>query len=179
MIRAAMIAVIASGGLLALTAAAAPVRDGAVIVDSGSTNTSGYRIDVWSDGRAVLTLQDRMGNTHGAPKSFRVKRSVAARLFADLKAARDGNAKGEPCMKSASFGTTTRVSWHAWNSPDLDCPGDNPLVTALVRDLGAIRSASGVDTMLRTGVPFGPPHVQILPPASSAASPSPSPGTER
>jgi hypothetical protein len=28
----------------------AQARDGAAIVDSGSTNTAGYRIDVWSDG---------------------------------------------------------------------------------------------------------------------------------
>ena len=161
----ATIAVALTLGLLAVGAAAAPVRDGAAIVDSGSTNTSGYRIDFWSDGTGVLTLQNRLGVAQGGPKTFKASAAVARRLFADVKAARDGKATGSPCMKSASFGTTTHVIWHGWTSPDLDCSADNPLTAALAHDVGAIRTASGVDTLstLRRGFPGGPPHVEISP----------------
>lgn len=156
-------------GLVALCAAAAPSvpspsKDGASIVDSGSTNTGGYTIHVWSDGTAAVTYQSR---TDTAPftKSFTFSPSVAARFFIDLKAARDGKAQVERCMKSASFGTSTHVFWHGWTSPDLDCPPDDPLTSALLKDVNAIRSAGKVTAApLRGGMfPGGPPRVIVSP----------------
>ncbi|MBV8147460.1 MAG: hypothetical protein JO092_00045 [Candidatus Eremiobacteraeota bacterium] len=149
--------------LLIANASAAPARDGAVIVDSGSTNTAGYKIELWSDGSGTVTLQNRFGETHGAAKTFAVSSALAQRFFADLKAARDGNAVSEPCMKSASFGTTTHAQWHGWNSPDLDCPAGNGLTAALVSDVNAIRSASGIGTMPLHRPLQAPPHVEASP----------------
>jgi len=142
---------------------AAGASDGATIVDSGSTNTLGYKIDVWSDGSAKLQVQNRIGVANGSPKTFTVPPEQTARFFADLKAARQAQVAGAPCMKSASFGTSTHVAYHGWESPDLDCPPDNPQVSALVADLTAIRHAAGLDTMRL--LPGGPPHL----------APSPSP----
>jgi len=142
-------------GLLAVCTAAAPSRDSATIVDSGSTNTAGYKIVVASDGHGTLTMQSRMGSAQSAPTSFTVATKVTARFFADLKAVREAKVDGTPCMKSASFGTSTRVQWHQWASPDLDCPADNPLVAALVGDVNAIRAASGVNSRpLNRGFPI-------------------------
>ena len=179
MLRSTMILLTLSTGLLALCAAAAAVRDGAVIVDSGSTNTAGYKIDIWSDGSAVITLQNRLGVPAGAPKKFSITATLAQRFFADLKAARNGNAQGTPCMKSASFGTSTHVTWHGWTSPDLDCAPDDPLTKALVRDVSAIRSASGYDSLPLLRHPLGPPmlHVQPVEPAQPS-SPPPAPPKE-
>lgn len=123
----------------------------------------GYKIDVWSDGSAQIELQSRMSAVHGSPKAFSISSSVATRFFADLKAARNGNAVGTPCMKSASFGTWTHVTWHGWISPDLDCPAGNGLMVSLVSDVNAIRSASGVQTMQLHRPLLGPPHVEVSP----------------
>lgn len=158
-----LLAIAAVFGCLA-NASAASARDGATILDSGSTNTPGYRIDVWSDGSATIVVQNR-GVSRGAPKSFAVTNSVASRFFANLKAVRSGNVAGEPCMKSASFGTTTRVTWHGWTSPDLDCPSDRAPLTALVSSVNAIRQASGIGTLPgpNRGAGGGPLHAQPTP----------------
>jgi hypothetical protein len=47
-------------------------------------------------------------------------------------------------MKSASFGTSTHINWKGWVSPDLDCPPNDSLGDALVRDYQEILKASGV-----------------------------------
>lgn len=161
--------------LVTTTAAAAGASsspDGAVIVDSGSTNTLGYKIQIWSNAKATVVTQNRLGTTQAAVKPFTVPSSVATRFFADLQAARKGHAKGVPCMKSASFGTTTRVTWHGWMSPDLDCPPGDALTAALVHDVGVIRKASGIDSMPlhRVGLPMRP-----MPFAPISAPPSPAP----
>jgi hypothetical protein len=160
----------------AVTAGASPVRDGAAIVDSGSTNMSGYRIDVWSDGAASITLQNRAGIAQAPAKPFSVTGGVAARFFADLKAARAANVSGSPCMKSASFGTTTHVSWHGWTSPDLDCPSENPLLSALIRDVNAIRAASGIGSL--PGVHHGAGSGGPIRAEPASASPTASPPKE-
>ena len=144
-------------GLLAVCAAAAPSRDGASIVDSGSTNTAGYTIRVWSDGTAAV----------GA-KSFTFSPSLATKFFADLKAARGGDAQAEHCMKSASFGTSTHVHWHGWTSPDLDCPPGDKLTSAVLSDVNAIRAAGKVNAAPLRGVfPGGPPRVIVSPTPTS------------
>ena len=163
MVRAAVALIIATG-LLVVCIAAAPSRDGATIVDSGSTNTSGYTIAVWSDGSARVTYQNHMG-TVATPKPFTISLSLAARFFADLEAARDGKAAAQHCMKSASFGTSTYVHWHGWTSPDLDCPPNDKLTTSVLHDVSAIRAAGKVTAAsLRGGMfPGGPPRVITSP----------------
>lgn len=140
-------------------ATAAP--QSAAIVDSGSTNMSGYRIDVTSEGVGRLTVRPRSGTQPAQPKDFHLTAALASRFFHDLKAARDANVTGAPCMKSASFGTTTHVEWDGWKSPDLDCPSQNALLSAVISDVNAIRQASGVGEL--PGVNRGasePLHVQ-------------------
>ena len=162
-----LIFVLAVAGCMTNAGAAGP-RDGAVIVDSGSTNTSGYRIQVWSDGSASIVLQKR-GVTQGASKPFAITPSVTTQFFANLKAVRTANVNTLPCMKSASFGTTTRVSWHGWTSPDLDCPSDQAVLNALVASVSKIRAASGIGTLpgVGHGAGGGPLHAQTPLPSAS------------
>lgn len=131
----------------AVVLVAAVPPDSAVIVDSGSTNTLGYRIDVRSDGSASVTVGS------ASPKPFTLPQETASRFFADLAAARKGNATTEPCMKSASFGSTIRVTWQGWISPDLTCPPKDSLGTALVNDVNEIRGISGVKAAPLRGEP--------------------------
>jgi hypothetical protein len=118
--------------------------DNAVIVNSGSTNSYGYTISVSSDGKASITLQNRGGAAAAAPKAFTVPAATAARFFSDLAVARKENVATVPCMKSASFGTSTHVTWQGWTSPDLSCPAKDAVGDALISDVSAIREAAGV-----------------------------------
>jgi len=120
--------------------------DSAVIVNSGSTNAVGYKISVSSDGKASATLQNRDGSSAGSEKAFTVPKATAARFFADLAAARGSNAATVPCMKSASFGSTTHITWQGWVSPDLDCPPKGSAGEALVKDVDEIRQAAGISS---------------------------------
>lgn len=113
--------------------------DDAVITVSGSTNTQPYTISVSSDGSATVMVAGA-----STAKHVTVPAAATARFFADLQAARKGNAASVPCMKSVSFGTTTHVTWQGWVSPDLDCPPKDDLGSALVADVEAIRTAAGM-----------------------------------
>jgi hypothetical protein len=165
--------ILVAGALIAVARAA--TRDGATIVNSGSTNALGFKIELYSDGSGSVVLQDRAGRAKSQTKAFKMPLVQAKQFFAHLKAARDGNAANEHCMKSASFGTTTHVEWHGWTSPDLDCPPADKLDAALVHDYEAIRSASGVDTMTLHRNPTEPglPRIPIELPSSSSPDPGP------
>jgi hypothetical protein len=145
-------------GCIAVALLAAVPKGSAQIVDSGSTNTSGYRIVVQSDGSAAISVQ-QVAKQYSTPKAFAVSKETATRFFADLAAARKGNATTVPCMKSASFGTTLHVTWQGWTSPDLSCPPKGSLGAALIADVQAIREASGVSAVpLRRGSSEVPPR---------------------
>jgi hypothetical protein len=140
-IRATLLAALA----IASCVAAAPAQS-ALIVNSGSTNSYGYSIQVWSDGTASVTMQ-RRGTTVGTSKAFTVPAATVTRFFDDLAAARKDNAATVPCMKSVSFGTTMRITWQGWTSPDLSCPPKDARDDALLSDVAAIRQAAGLPEM--------------------------------
>ena len=104
----------------------------------------GYSIEVRSDGSASVSDADR--GAARAAESVRASGDTAKRFFADLAAARKANAATAPCMKSASFGSSTHVTWQGWTSPDLSCPPNGDAGTALVNDVDAIHAASGMGT---------------------------------
>jgi hypothetical protein len=130
---------------------AAPL-DSAVIVDSGSTNSARYRIEVRSDGSASVSTGS------STPKPFTVPQATVERFFADLAAARKGNATTVACAKSASFGSTLRVTWQQWVSPDLTCPPKDALGAALVTDVRTLREVAGISAVpVRQGPEIQPP----------------------
>ena len=144
-------------GCIAVAMLGAVSTDSAKIVDSGSTNTSGFTIVVRSDGSATVAVQQNATQSP-TPKPFTLSQAMATRFFADLAAAKKGNATTVPCMKSASFGTTLRITWQGWTSPDLSCPPKDSLGAALISDVQAIRKAAGIGTVpLRHG-PEVPPR---------------------
>jgi hypothetical protein len=167
-------AIAASFALGAFAACAAAEPDGATIVNSGSTNFTGYTIDVRSDGSATAQVSNRGVSAASTPKPFALDAAMAKQFFADLAAARTGKAITEPCMKSASFGTTTRVTWHDWTSPDLTCPAGNAAGAALIHDVQAIAAASGVSTGPRRGLGPLMHQPQGLSPNTPEPSPTPS-----
>jgi len=138
LIRATLVAALT----IAVCGAATP-SDQATIVNSGSTNSAGYTIVVSPDGKASVSVAPRTG-VAAAPKSFTLATATATRFFNDLAAARKANIATVPCMKSASFGSTTKVTWQGWTSPDLSCPAKDATGDALTSDVDAIRQASGI-----------------------------------
>lgn len=106
--------------------AAAPAET-AVIENTGSTNTKGYKITVHSGGGAHMD-----GKALGLPRAMNQK------LFHDLAAAMP--LTGLPArhgMRSASFGTRTFITYKGQQSPDLTFGGD-ARATALKADVDAI-----------------------------------------
>src|SRR3984893_1294362 len=110
----------------------------ALIVNSGSTNTAGYRLRVSTSGWTTLQQGD-----------IALRKRVAARfvrqLFADLRATGPLDELAvHPCMKSASFGTTMVIVYRGKTSPDISCPGTS---RALQQDALALADAAGVTLM--------------------------------
>lgn len=146
-------AIIIGLALACVGAAGASQRDGATIVNSGSTNFSGYTIKVWSDGATLAVHANRGGNQLDAPVTGHIPQSVAQRFISEAHQARRSRIASQPCMKSASFGTSTVVTYHGWTSPDLECPGDGYAV-ALGSDAHKI-----VALLKFQGMPAHPIHL--------------------
>jgi hypothetical protein len=158
-----MIAAAATLALLAVPALGA-ARDGATIVNSGSTNAVGWNIKIWSDGAGSVA------KTGGEPRAFVLPGSATGRFFADAKAARMAARSGGGCMKSASFGTRTFVQWHGWQSADLSCPASGPANRTLASDLDGIENAADIAS-LQTGrlirIPSEPRRVEAPTPTAT------------
>src|SRR5579864_500568 len=151
--------VLAALALLAApaVAAAAPAvpylpvpKDAAVILNTGSTNTTGYRIVVQQSGKAEFVD----GSTRATGQ---IPLPLAAKFFRDLSDAMPlSTLPREQCMKSASFGTSLFVWWRGQRSPDLSCPGDAK-AQALGSDAAAVAQALHVSSGLRSrAVPMLP-----------------------
>ena len=120
----------------------------ALIVNSGSTNRAGYRLRVYAGGWTALQQGDM-------PVRKRVPSALIKRFFADLHAAGPlDQLPAANCMKSASFGSSTRVAYRGTLSPDLTCPSRSAAARALAVDADALAAAAGVSMLPR---PLTPP----------------------
>jgi len=113
----------------------------AVIVNSGSTNTIGYRIYVSPSGE--VRYVDGKGSGQG-----KLSPPLVKKFFQDLKKAEPlGNLSVQKsCVKSTSFGTSTTISLGSERSPDLSCPG-NSKARHLKDDVSAIAKTLKVENI--------------------------------
>jgi hypothetical protein len=148
--------------------------DGAIIRNTGSTNFSGYTIKVWSDGRTSTVHTSRSGQALDRPVAGTVPSSLVTQLFSDLRTAQHAHPVAETCMKSASFGTTTVVTYHGWTSPDLECGGDGHII-ALGSDAKKIAAQLRVQPFKAHRIPMLPnePRRTEPTPAQPSATPEP------
>lgn len=141
--------------VLALAAAGlgqpAPHRGLATIVDSGSTNTNGFRIVVDQSGKTQSTValrgpQARTGESPAATAGT-IPAAVAERLYSDLNAAWPlSSLPSQHCLKSASFGTRLTIEFDGQTTPDLSCGRiTDPKLKALARDAREIVATAGVN----------------------------------
>ncbi|HEY7337001.1 MAG TPA: hypothetical protein VH639_19060 [Bryobacteraceae bacterium] len=128
-------------GAVSLSAAAG---SSAVILNSGSTNTAGFRLVVDKSGDAEYIPMPRKYGPQGGSPTEPTRRKLpdvlVQRFYSDLEAAKPlSGLPKERCMKSASFGTTTIVQFGGEETPDLSCPtAQNPHTKALMRDVDEI-----------------------------------------
>src|ERR1700680_437407 len=112
----------------------------ALILNSGSTNTAGYRLRVSTSGWTTLQQGD-------VALRKRVAARFVQRLFADLRATGPlDELATHPCMKSASFGTSMVIVYRGKTSPDISCPGPP---RAPQQDAVALADAAGVTLSAR------------------------------
>jgi len=156
------------------SAPAAFRNDGAVIRNSGSTNFPGYTIKVWSDGTAWSARTNRAGENLGDARSGRIPAALAQTFLNDARQARKARVVSQSCRKSASFGTSTVVTYHGWTSPDLECPGDG-FVVALAADAHKIAAALNVQGLPPRRVPMPPGEHRRVPVESGQPSATPEP----
>ena len=112
----------------------------ATIVNSGSTNTSGFRIAVKRSGAAEYTSVPRGADARNEDpeKSGReIPKDMAQRLFADLEAAKPLSSLPAPqCLKSKSFGSRLTIEFGGETTPDLSCgDGGNEHLRNIIRDV--------------------------------------------
>jgi hypothetical protein len=114
--------------------------DSAVIVNSGSTNTAGFRISVNPSGDAEYKVTPRGSEPKSgekpAPATQHIPDALVKRLFSDLEAAQPlGSLPQLRCAKSASFGTRLTIEFGDSGTPDLSCgDGENAKLRALIQD---------------------------------------------
>ena len=155
-------------------AAAAYSRDGGVIRNSGSTNFSGYTIKVWSDGSTWAVHSNRAGTPIDAPVTGHVPADLAQRFLQDAQQARKNRVISQPCMKSASFGTSTVVSYHGWTSPDLECPGGG-FAETLGQDAHKIAAQLKIQGTQAHRIPLLPNEPRRVPSENPGGQPSATP----
>jgi hypothetical protein len=117
----------------------------AIIVDSGSTNTAGFRIMVQRSGGAVCVKTPRRYAGHvdekaNTKRQQQLSHALVDRLFSDLEALKPFSSIPErSCMKSASFGTTRVIEFGSERTPDLSCgSGGNIKLQTLIDDVNEI-----------------------------------------
>src|SRR5579872_2146954 len=117
----------------------------AIIKDSGSTNTPGYRLIVYASGKAEWTLSRRRNSPVCSRSKGKLSPDLAQRFFQDLRGLMPlSNLPVEHCVKSASFGRTLRLSYGGTESPDLTCAASGTGAEKLRDDLSEINTALGI-----------------------------------
>jgi len=126
--------------LMILSALPLRAAGGAVIVNSGSTNTEGFRIVVEQSGKAVYTQTPRKSDTQVKSRSLDLPQALVKRLYSDLDAGKPlAELPGGHCMKSASFGSSLTIEFAGEKTPDLSCPDHgNPRLQVLIKDANEI-----------------------------------------
>ncbi len=119
-----------------------PRNGEALIVNTGSTNTRGYRIYVQPSGRVRYVLANRSRASQSeSMRGGKVAKAQAAQLFHDIaRALPFAKLPAGHGVKSASFGTSTYVTFGRQSSPDLSFP-ENAKARALAADARSIATA--------------------------------------
>ena len=142
-----------------------PVPHGAaVIMDTGSTNSPGYRIVAQRSGALEYIIGGVRNTMHADP-------AATAQLFATLSAGQPlSQLASAHCMKSASFGTSLYAYWNHERSPDLTCPGD-ARSKAVAAGVSRFVDSLGITTRSVRPLPTNEPR-RVVPEQTATPSPA-------
>ena len=132
------------GGAMLVSAFFSEQAGTAEILDSGSTNTAGFRIVIDRSGKADYKLNPRKNapqtEAPSGNKRRQLSRELVDRFYSDLNAAQPfSSLPDQHCMKSASFGTTTSIEFAGEKTPDLNCgDGGDAKLQAIIRDANEV-----------------------------------------
>lgn len=125
----------------------------AVIEDSGSTNTPGYRLIVQASGSAEWSVSRRRHSPACSRNTGNLPPDLTQKFFEDLRQLMPlSKLPVGHCAKSISFGATLRVIYQGSASPDLSCPASGAEADKLLNDLAEINKTLGVSTNVK-GLP--------------------------
>jgi hypothetical protein len=136
-------------------------HDAAVILDTGSTNTLGYRVVVQRNSDVEYVIG-------GVRNTMHADAGQTAKLFTALTAAMPlSQLQSARCMKSASFGTSMFTYWNHQRSPDLTCPGDDR-AKAVYASVSTFVDALGITRRVSHPLPPNEPRRPIPEPSASS-----------
>jgi hypothetical protein len=138
-------------------------HDAAVILNTGSTNTLGYRIVIQRSGQAEYIRGTTRAVTHVDP-------ALAQQFFVDMQRDRPfAEHSISNCMKPASFATSLYVWWRGQRTYDLSCPVA-PTEVAVAADARRIAAALGLAQPIMIQLPTNEPRRPMPEPAPSASA---------
>lgn len=102
-------------------------NDSIQIINSGSTNTAGYVIELQRNGLVKWNVAPRshliLSSTDSPSNLRQLPLAQANNIFETIDSAFPFNQYSPVyCIKSVSFGTTLRVTYKGQQTPDLNCP---------------------------------------------------------
>ncbi|CAF3546131.1 unnamed protein product [Rotaria socialis] len=115
------------------------------IVNSGSTNTPGYRVEIEHNGNVHYYIAPRRvgiislnGGTNGTAK---LSRKTTKDLYHHIKQCEPFNKLTiETCLKSVSFGFSLKLIYNGQTTPDLTCPTNNTHLENLAKVVNSVIS---------------------------------------
>jgi hypothetical protein len=139
-----------------------PVQHGAaVILDTGSTNTLGYRIVIQRSGKVEYIKGTTRAVSHVDP-------ALAEQFFADMQRDRPfAEHSISNCMKT-SFSSSLYVWWRGQRTADLSCPVA-PTEVAVAAGARRIAVTLGLDKPIMIPLPTNEPRRPIPEPSPSAS----------
>jgi len=115
-----------------------------LICQSSATNVKGFSVLLQTSGSATITFTGEDGSTSSGTASA----SSTSQLFSDLNANTPvvNIQTYGPCTKSASFGTSTTVTYQGYTTGDISCPApSSPApVTTIYTDVQNVESSLGL-----------------------------------
>ncbi|CAF3803997.1 unnamed protein product [Rotaria sp. Silwood1] len=144
--------------VLVATVSSSDERNIVRIINSGSTNTNGYAIELHREGIVKWSVTHRghqiSSTTPSTPSStttqmsIRLPSALVISVFQALQQASPLN-QYPPifCIKSVSFGTTLHVIYNGQQSPDLDCPLEDSRLISLNKAVREVISFLHINTL--------------------------------
>jgi len=115
------------------------------IKNSGSTNSTGWSLDVYSDGSGKLHCSSGPHRYQTCHDTSYKAGSFSVQTIPNDIANAHFNQRSNGCMRSVSFGTSETLVYNNESFNDFDCYMSENSTTALTMDVSAMLRQTGLD----------------------------------